>query len=847
MLLGVLNVPSTLAADKPSYLVKGEVVGSTFTVQVYLQNTLALGGRLAIAYDKDILELANASSLSKAVKQASGVNVTSEGHDDSVLVGDGHVMFSWYASKYSGLNATSADKLVATITFTLKDGASATDFSRNTLGLYYVNGTMVDGWDSSCEIIANTNGTLTAYRNTEVNENYLSGISYDYPNCEYAPPVTYNVAVNVKNADGRALTASVLLDSIENETDIYGDTSFNMQSGTYFYRVTAPGYEVKNGYFIVSDKDEVFNIRLRSYGQLARELANGLKIGYADGDNAQSVTTDLILPSETEYGTVTWQSNNGAVSEYGGVSRGDDDIPVTLTATVNVNGVTAVREFEIIVKSRLTAEQKNQAVVSQDKADLEIGFAPGDSADYVTVGLTLPEMGKAGSSISWESSNENIVSYTGAVMRPDDDTTVTLTATIIRGTVYDTKTFTVLVKGVTRPATPAETETPKTTETPAVTATPSKTDAPTVTQKPTPSEEPDDEDLDVEPTPQVINETLDESNEIVQRILNSLEIGYDKNDSAESVKSAITLPTVGSDNTKIVWTSSMPAVITPYGGVVRQAEDTEVILTATITRGSVTEQRMFTLIVKAADEIPQNPSNGQEEEIETKNSTRRGGGSGGGGGGAGTNETAEATATPTTTPTTEPTATTTPTKTDTTDSIRFIDIDNVPWAQNAINALADRGVISGTDANTYSPHNNIRRADFIMLLVRLYDIDAEITETFEDVTEDKYYYSDVSKAKSLGIISGVDETHFNPESSITRQDMMTMTNRALIKLGKVKETEDTDLTVFKDSNLISGYAIDAVKLLVGIGAIHGDTDGNLNPLANTTRAETAVFLFGLTQ
>ena len=77
--------------------------------------------------------------------------------------------------------------------------------------------------------------------------------------------------------------------------------------------------------------------------------------------------------------------------------------------------------------------------------------------------------------------------------------------------------------------------------------------------------------------------------------------------------------------------------------------------------------------------------------------------------------------------------------------------------------------------------------------------------------------------------------------------MMTMTYRALLKLGKAEKTEDTELTGFKDSKSISGYALDAVKYLAGKGALHGDTDGNVNPLANTTRAETAVFLFGLTQ
>ena len=810
MLVGVCVLPRpAAAADNPSYLVRGEVSGGKLVLHVYLRGALGYSGRLALSYDSDALELADSSSFTKAVKSTSVASVTAEGHDDSVLLGDGYVMFAWHTSATTGVNARSADKEVAAITFNML--GSEEDFSRNTIGLYYVNETMVYGWRCSAEVIANTDGVLTGYRNTSANEAYLCGVEFDYPNCDVIPIITYNVSVNVTTLSGEPLASSVLLGGIESETGADGHADFLMPADTYFYRASASGYETKSGYFIVNDSDEAFNVKLRSYEEIARDAADALQIGFAEGDSADSVTAGLVLPTECEYGTISWTSDNGAVSEYGGVTRGEDDINVTLTAAVNVEGAVVTRDFDVTVKSRFTAEQRNKAIVSQDKADLEIGYAPGDYEGSVTVNLTLPETGAAGSTISWLSDNDDIITDSGAVIRQEYDTEVTLTAYIIRGTVTDIKTFTVTVKGTGKPA---AVETPI----------------------------PDDEE-EVKPTPVVIDEPADISNEIVQRVVNALEIGYAKDDDADNVTDSITLQTVGTEGTTITWTSSHPAVITPYGGVVRQAEDTAVTLTATINRGDVTEIKTFTVTVKAADEIPQNPNNGQEEEIEEKNTIKRGG-SGGGGGGGGAAETAEATPTPT--PTTEPTPTTAAIQPDTTDKIRFIDID-VPWAQNAINTLADRGVISGTSANTYSPHLSIRRADFVMLLVKLYDLDTDITDTFEDVTEDKYYYRDVSKAKSLGIISGIDETHFNPESSISRQDMMTMTYRALKKLDKVKETENTDLTGFKDHTAVSDYALNAVKYLVGIGAIHGDTDGNLNPLANTTRAETAVFLFGLTQ
>lgn len=153
------------------------------------------------------------------------------------------------------------------------------------------------------------------------------------------------------------------------------------------------------------------------------------------------------------------------------------------------------------------------------------------------------------------------------------------------------------------------------------------------------------------------------------------------------------------------------------------------------------------------------------------------------------------------------------------------------------------GVISGTSDTTYSPQNQIRRADFITLLVRMLKLDGEISESFDDVTKDKYYYETVSLAKSLGIISGVGDNKFNPEGSITRQDMMVMTYNALDKLN-MADMPESDLSEFTDKNNVADYAYESVSHLVGAGYISGD-NGNLNPKGNTTRAETAVFLYKL--
>ncbi|MBR5308552.1 MAG: S-layer homology domain-containing protein, partial [Clostridia bacterium] len=64
---------------------------------------------------------------------------------------------------------------------------------------------------------------------------------------------------------------------------------------------------------------------------------------------------------------------------------------------------------------------------------------------------------------------------------------------------------------------------------------------------------------------------------------------------------------------------------------------------------------------------------------------------------------------------------------------RFVDLGNHAWAKDAINSLADEGIIKGTSENTFSPAANITRADFAILLVRAFELASENSENFADV------------------------------------------------------------------------------------------------------------------
>lgn len=175
----------------------------------------------------------------------------------------------------------------------------------------------------------------------------------------------------------------------------------------------------------------------------------------------------------------------------------------------------------------------------------------------------------------------------------------------------------------------------------------------------------------------------------------------------------------------------------------------------------------------------------------------------------------------------------------------FDDLDNVSWAKKAVGVLASKGVLKGINENEYAPNTNITRADFLYYLVRTLGLDTAIEGNFDDVSSNENYYREIAIAKKLGITSGTSENKFSPQKSITRQDMIALTVRALKISGKIKENNNTAiLQRFADKSLISAYAAQSMAAVVKEGLIVG-SGSKLNPLGNTSRAEAAVFLYKL--
>lgn len=179
---------------------------------------------------------------------------------------------------------------------------------------------------------------------------------------------------------------------------------------------------------------------------------------------------------------------------------------------------------------------------------------------------------------------------------------------------------------------------------------------------------------------------------------------------------------------------------------------------------------------------------------------------------------------------------------------QFADLDNYAWAKAQIDALVEKGVINGVSDTEFAPANNIKRADFLVMAMRLAGLNDTPTDNFADVPADSYYYNAVGIAKQLGITSGAGDNQFLPETNITRQDMFVLAYNLLKNQGVI--TADADVSVldsFADAADVADYAKVAVATLLANGFINGDDANRINPLNNATRAESAVFLFNVSE
>lgn len=159
------------------------------------------------------------------------------------------------------------------------------------------------------------------------------------------------------------------------------------------------------------------------------------------------------------------------------------------------------------------------------------------------------------------------------------------------------------------------------------------------------------------------------------------------------------------------------------------------------------------------------------------------------------------------------------------------------WAQGTIEEWFNNGIVKGYSDGSFKPDNVVTRAEFVTMINNLFGFVDENADMFTDVGSDDWFYHNVNKAATAGIIKGANNV-FRPQDMITRQEAAVVLSRAFL----LKSDNDYAYSVFNDREFIADWAIQSVNALVESNYIKGRGSNELAPLENLTRAEALTLI-----
>ena len=109
----------------------------------------------------------------------------------------------------------------------------------------------------------------------------------------------------------------------------------------------------------------------------------------------------------------------------------------------------------------------------------------------------------------------------------------------------------------------------------------------------------------------------------------------------------------------------------------------------------------------------------------------------------------------------------------------FSDVPGGTWYANAVTVLAAGGAISGYPDNTFRPNNNIKRSEFVTMIVALYGTTSGAASPFSDVPTSHWAYNYIATAYSKGWVSGYENNTFKPDQNINRAEAVSFLDTVL--------------------------------------------------------------------
>jgi hypothetical protein len=175
-------------------------------------------------------------------------------------------------------------------------------------------------------------------------------------------------------------------------------------------------------------------------------------------------------------------------------------------------------------------------------------------------------------------------------------------------------------------------------------------------------------------------------------------------------------------------------------------------------------------------------------------------------------------------------------------STGFTDIDD-HWARISIEYVVGEKLFSGVSDTLFAPDSTMTRGMLVTVLGRAYGLDTAPYSTksvFNDIPPTAYYAPYVAWAYEKKIVSGVGDGLFAPDKPVTRGEMAAIITNYMKFIGK--GTAATADPTYEDAAGIDSWGLEGVKFVTANGLMTGTSGNNFDFGGLTTRAQVATVM-----
>lgn len=173
----------------------------------------------------------------------------------------------------------------------------------------------------------------------------------------------------------------------------------------------------------------------------------------------------------------------------------------------------------------------------------------------------------------------------------------------------------------------------------------------------------------------------------------------------------------------------------------------------------------------------------------------------------------------------------------------YDDVHQQDWFYEYVKYVTQHGLMNGMGDGKFAPKIVMNRAMLATVLYRIAgepEVSGEMP--FSDVATGEWYSDAILWAAQKGVVEGVGGGKFAPNDPLTREQMVTMLYRYWKLSNPDAAAADETGEQFKDWDLVSDWALEAMRWAVANGQINGMTAETLSPQGSLPREQAATLL-----